>query len=448
MSSLNYEVFPSLIKIFNNHYPYITETLYILNYRWIHAGLWGMVKQMLSESITKNMLFLKKSEIFDYIDPDELLVEFGGNNHYKYNCHTCSLYEKFGKKQNIKNIPLHLTESEIPKVESPSYANSIDNDDKWFDACSDENEMEVATEEIIQESKHEIDHKPSISPLEFTNTSSIKNNYIYEDEPILNISYHPIKLSLREDNNKNDKMVKKPSLSPKYFIYAIIRHLLMPFYAYIRRVRCTSVYFELILSRWIKKFSDENNIPPSFNYLSFFITNNTNMSRTNDNNLNDNIHNDMTQATDTTSSSSSSVTSTTLVSPTNYMTNNTSNYHNNYNAYPASPLSSSSTQHTCPSPRSSIFDRSNNGSLSWEDINSLVQHTLKTCLPEYYNPLADSVAILFFFASATLLTHLIYPKNRYRIYSTFWSYVYKFRREIYVYLGLRPNTSKSIIQVI
>jgi len=37
-------------------------------------GLWGMVKQMLSESITKNMLFLKKNEIFDYIDPDELLV--------------------------------------------------------------------------------------------------------------------------------------------------------------------------------------------------------------------------------------------------------------------------------------------------------------------------------------------------------------------------------------
>jgi len=29
---------------------------------------------MLSESITKNMLFLKKDEIFEYIDPDELLV--------------------------------------------------------------------------------------------------------------------------------------------------------------------------------------------------------------------------------------------------------------------------------------------------------------------------------------------------------------------------------------
>jgi len=29
---------------------------------------------MLSESITKNLLFLKKDEIFDYIDPDELLI--------------------------------------------------------------------------------------------------------------------------------------------------------------------------------------------------------------------------------------------------------------------------------------------------------------------------------------------------------------------------------------
>lgn len=277
-----------------------------------------------------------------------------------------------------------------------------------------------------------------------------KTSYIYENEPVLNISYHPIKLSLRENSNRNNKITEKSSLSPKYLIYAIIRHLLMPFYAYIRRVRCTSVYFELILSRWIKKFSDENNIPPSFNYLSFFITNNTNISKINGNNSNNNninIHNDMTQATDVTSSSSSSVTSATLVSPSNYMTENTSNYRNNYNTYPLSP-SSISAQQQCSSPQSSIFDRSNNGTLSWEDINSLVQHTLKTCLPEYYNPLADSVAILFFFASATLLTHLIYPRNRYRIYSTFWKYIYKFRREIYVYLGLRPNTSKSIIQVI
>ncbi|OUM68319.1 hypothetical protein PIROE2DRAFT_4074 [Piromyces sp. E2] len=74
MSTLNYEIFPTLIKIFINHYPYIAETVYILNYRWIHAGLWGMVKQMLSESITKNMIFLKKNEIYDYIDPDQLLV--------------------------------------------------------------------------------------------------------------------------------------------------------------------------------------------------------------------------------------------------------------------------------------------------------------------------------------------------------------------------------------
>jgi len=201
MSSLNYEIFPTLIKIFINHYPYIAETLYILNYRWIHAGLWGMVKQMLSESITKNMLFLKKNEIFDYIDPDELLVEFGGNNHYKYDCHSCSLYKKYGKKQNLTTIPLHLLESETANVEASGI---IDNEEKWFDACSNEDEIEEITEEII--------HKPEVLPPIAFEASSIKNeplypikesNYLYEDEPVLNISYHPIKLSLKEEQNNN-----------------------------------------------------------------------------------------------------------------------------------------------------------------------------------------------------------------------------------------------------
>jgi len=450
MSTLNYEIFPTLIKIFINHYPYIAETVYILNYRWIHAGLWGMVKQMLSESITKNMIFLKKNEIFDYIDPDQLLVEFGGNNNYKYNCHTCKLFKKYRGKQNLTTIPLHLLPSKESKVEVPKF-DEHDTEDKWYDACSDENEVEEITEEIIQKPIRVPSSMPSMP---YNNTPSLKNetiypikesNYLCEDDPVLNISYHPIKLSIKEHNNTNNsnqKVVKKSPLTVKYIIYGIIRHILMPFYAYVRRVRCTSVYFELILSRWIKKFSDENDIPPSFNYLSFFITNTTNMSRTTGQNNNESS--DISQTTD----ASSSVTSTTLVSPSamNYMNDQASTY----SAYPSSPLNPTPTSErpSSSSTPSSLFDKSNNGSLSWEDINSLVQHTLRTCLPEYYNPLKDSVAILFFFASMTLLTHLVYPRNRYRLYSNFWSNLYKFRREIYVWLGLRPNTSKSIIQVI
>ncbi|ORX46655.1 hypothetical protein BCR36DRAFT_405601 [Piromyces finnis] len=450
MSTLNYEIFPTLIKIFINHYPFIVETVYILNYRWIHAGLWGMVKQMLSESITRNMLFLKKNEIFDYIDSDQLLVEFGGNNTYKYNCHTCKLYEKFGKKQNSTTIPLHLLPTNNSNIEI-SKRDEADNEDKWYDAYSSENEMEEITEEIIQK-PNEINVPSSISPIVFNNESSMKNetiypnkesNYLYEDEPVLNISYHPIKLSIKDTTNINtsgQKVVKKTPMTVKYIIYGVIRHILMPFYAYVRRIRCTSVYFELILSRWIKKFSDENNIPPSFNYLSFFITNTTNISRSpgqSNSEANDMVN--VSQTTDT--SSSSSVTSTTLVSPT------AMNYMNDQSTYFGYSSSSSSSSHQS-SHQSTLYDKSNNGSLSWEDINSLVQHTLRTCLPEYYNPFKDSIAILFLFASVTLLTHLIYPRNRYRLYFNFWKNLYQFRREIYSWLGLRPNTSKSIIQVI
>jgi len=381
MSTLNYEIFPTLIKIFVNHYPYIAETVYILNYRWIHAGLWGMVKQMLSESITKNMLFLKKDEVFEYIDPDQLLVEFGGNNPYKYNCHTSKLFKKFGRKQPVSTIPSHLLSSETSKIEPSEYnePNELSNEDKWYDACSNEDEIEEITEEIV-EKPSEFRITSSMSSMAFNNEQTIKteaiypikeSNFLCEDEPVLNISYHPIKLSIKENNDTNSsgqKIVKRSPLTIKFILYSIIRQILMPFYAYVRRVRCTSVYFELILSRWIKKFSDENNIPPSFNYLSFFITNTTSMSR------NSSRHpcetGDISQTTDMTSSSSS-ITSNTLVNASSM--NEINDQASTYSGYPAS----SDRPSTSPF---SQFNKSDNGSLSWEDINSLVQHTLRTII--------------------------------------------------------------------
>jgi len=370
-------------------------------------------------------------------------------------------FKSMAKKEKITSIPLHLLETDVSKVEPPNYDTS-ESDDHWFDACSNDNDFEDITEEIIQNTENEIE-KPSNILLPYSHVSSVKNEpdylkeeeeedeskYIYEDDSVLNISYHPIKLTLKEDNQINNKMAKKSSFSPKNIIYTTIRHLLMPLYAYVRCVRCASVYYELVLSRWMKKFSQENELPPSFNYLSFFITKNTNMS----NGGTTNEQNDMANISQVNDipSSSSSVTSTTLVSPTavNYTTDQTSNYRTNYQ----SSSSSTATLNQSPTTHSSIhqttpFDRTNNGSLSWKDINSLVQHTLRTCLPENYNPFSDSVTILIFFASLTVLTHLIYPRNRYRISNIFWKYFYKFRREIYVFMGLRPNRSKSIIQVI
>ena len=77
-------------------------------------------------------------------------------------------------------MPLHLIHSEKPEVESSKYEN-IDNEDKWFDACSNESEIEEITEEIIQKphnNKIKITHSIP-SPISFENSTTLKNEAIY-----------------------------------------------------------------------------------------------------------------------------------------------------------------------------------------------------------------------------------------------------------------------------
>ncbi|KAI9321957.1 hypothetical protein BDR26DRAFT_345749 [Obelidium mucronatum] len=69
---------PILLSLFANHFPGIFGTLYVLNFGWLHSGIWSIVKRALSAEACKKLLFLTKEEMLEYFDRDLLLSEHGG----------------------------------------------------------------------------------------------------------------------------------------------------------------------------------------------------------------------------------------------------------------------------------------------------------------------------------------------------------------------------------
>jgi len=59
-------------SLFNHHYPGIIAQVFILNYGWMHAGIWSIVKQALPSDAHQKLVFLSKKDLLSYITYDRL----------------------------------------------------------------------------------------------------------------------------------------------------------------------------------------------------------------------------------------------------------------------------------------------------------------------------------------------------------------------------------------
>ncbi|KAJ3317139.1 hypothetical protein HDU76_001328, partial [Blyttiomyces sp. JEL0837] len=74
MGNLNYELIPLLYELFHRQYPQVFGTVYVLNYGWIHAGVWSIIKTALPADACKKLMFLTKQQLLEHFDRDELLT--------------------------------------------------------------------------------------------------------------------------------------------------------------------------------------------------------------------------------------------------------------------------------------------------------------------------------------------------------------------------------------
>jgi hypothetical protein len=71
-SHLNYQYLPCLREIFSCYFPQSFGSIYVLNYGWLHAGIWNAIKPLLSAETTDRLLFLDQKDLQKYISLENI----------------------------------------------------------------------------------------------------------------------------------------------------------------------------------------------------------------------------------------------------------------------------------------------------------------------------------------------------------------------------------------
>ncbi|KAI8799785.1 hypothetical protein BJ742DRAFT_115414 [Cladochytrium replicatum] len=83
IASLNAELIPLLYELFSKQFPQAIGIVYVLNYGWIHAGVWSLIRAALPSSATQKVKFLtadaiqKACTIYSNDNPAPYSAKFG-----------------------------------------------------------------------------------------------------------------------------------------------------------------------------------------------------------------------------------------------------------------------------------------------------------------------------------------------------------------------------------
>lgn len=86
---------PLFHDLFSRHFPQTIHTVYVLNYSWLHAGIWSVIKTTLPASATKKLQFLTAEQLQEHIPPDNLPQSHGGTDPIPFSASTSPIYTTF-----------------------------------------------------------------------------------------------------------------------------------------------------------------------------------------------------------------------------------------------------------------------------------------------------------------------------------------------------------------
>ena len=72
LSNMNYELIPLFLEIFRNHFPRLLGQVLVLNYGWIHSGIWGIIRSAMSAEAASRIRFVTSTELTEWIDAESL----------------------------------------------------------------------------------------------------------------------------------------------------------------------------------------------------------------------------------------------------------------------------------------------------------------------------------------------------------------------------------------
>ena len=72
ISQMDFEVVPIVYDLFKRHYPQIFGQCLVLNYGWIHAGLWSVVRTILTEEARGKLRFIKFQDLNRFMNDEDI----------------------------------------------------------------------------------------------------------------------------------------------------------------------------------------------------------------------------------------------------------------------------------------------------------------------------------------------------------------------------------------
>jgi len=83
-SNVDIELLKFQISCFTTYYPALLDFMLIYEMPWVLNAIWKVIKTLLTPDQQKRVLFVKKNQIAEYIDQENLMVHMGGEDTYDY----------------------------------------------------------------------------------------------------------------------------------------------------------------------------------------------------------------------------------------------------------------------------------------------------------------------------------------------------------------------------
>ncbi|KAI8916082.1 CRAL-TRIO domain-containing protein, partial [Gorgonomyces haynaldii] len=101
LSQLGYDLIPFLYETFQRHYPQIVGQAIVLNYGWVHAGLWSVVRQSLTPEARERLVFIDQDKMSQYIPAESIPTMYGGQDpDFPVHPKVCPILNTFGQTDN------------------------------------------------------------------------------------------------------------------------------------------------------------------------------------------------------------------------------------------------------------------------------------------------------------------------------------------------------------
>ena len=99
ISNLELELLPFLLQLARAHYPGLVGAVFVLNYGWLHSGMWQLARSILPTSALERIAFPSAADLLNFFDRDKLPTTCGGELELEPEGHT-TLWRKYADDAN------------------------------------------------------------------------------------------------------------------------------------------------------------------------------------------------------------------------------------------------------------------------------------------------------------------------------------------------------------